>query len=273
MASPDQCYSKASAPVGKFGLQFSLPLMPNERSREGEQKRKVFMQDCDNPTGSYVQECVRKVEDKMVSRRKTRKMPSAPVDERDKSASSASSPTAVSSSHANWLQHTSFHRKLLEELGVEAYLRDVVRKMKGFSQSSTPDKMDEREQLSIDKVETSSKKIKKSQEGISRTNTRMVYKEEKLSIMRERYETSLLEPAAMICQPCTFRPGQSILQWWAEWMKDCDTLGSAPKSYNNRKGTKFKRPAWFSGEVAAGPFEDSIVYAGVPYKGECFQVY
>ena len=144
MASPDQCYSKASAPVGKFGLQFSLPLMPNERSREGEQKRKVFMQDCDNPTGSYVQECVRKVEDKMVSRRKTRKMPSAPVDERDKSASSASSPTAVSSSHANWLQHTSFHRKLLEELGTEAYLKDVVRKMDGYSESSTPDKMDER---------------------------------------------------------------------------------------------------------------------------------
>ena len=162
---------------------------------------------------------------------------------------------------------------LEEQLGAEAYLRDVVRKMKGFSQSSTPDKMDEREQLSIDKVETSSKKIKKSQEGISLTNTRMVYKEEKLSIMGERYETSLLEPAAMICQPCTFRPGQSILQWWAEWMKDCDTLGSAPKSYNNRKGTKFKRPAWFSGEVAAGPFEDSIVYAGVPYKGECYQVY
>ena len=49
----------------------------------------------------------------------------------------------------------------------------------------------------------------------------------------------------------TFRPGQAVLQWWAAWMRDCNTLGSAPQSYSNKKGAAFSRPAWFSGEVLA----------------------
>ena len=280
MASP-KCYSKSSAPVGnrefvgflsasRFAPGHDEQEMPNDRSREAQQEWKVVTQEMEKGgDGSFVQDCVRKMEDKM----ERRKRPSAPVEERDKSASSTSSPIAVSSSHANWLQQSSLRKKQLEELGTEAYLTDVVRKMDGYSASSTPDKMDERDQLSIDKIKNSSKKLRKTQEGIFVTNNKLLKKEDVLCWANERYEKSLLEPADMVCQPCTFRPGQSILQWWAAWMKDCDTLGSAPKSYNNQKGTKFKRPAWFSGEVAAGPFEDSIVYADVPYKGECYQVY
>ena len=41
-----------------------------------------------------------------------------------------------------------------------------------------------------------------------------------------------------------FSPGQSVLQWWASWFKDCIEL---PKQY----GKKHKRPTWFSGEVSA----------------------
>ena len=162
MASSDKCYSKSSAPVGKRTMLRVAPghdeqEMSNERSRDmmAKQKWEISMQEMakggGNPSGSYVQECVRKVEDKMESR----KRPSATVDERDKSASSASSPIAVSSSHANWLQQSSLRKKQLEELGTEAYLKDVVRKMDGYSESSTPDKMDERDQINVDKITNS----------------------------------------------------------------------------------------------------------------------
>ena len=53
-------------------------------------------------------------------------------------------------------------------------------------------------------------------------------------------------------------------------MKDCVTLGSAPQSYSKKKGSDFKRPAWYSGEVVAGPYVASVVYAGVPYKGDVY---
>ena len=41
-----------------------------------------------------------------------------------------------------------------------------------------------------------------------------------------------------------FSPRQSVLQWWANWFKDCIEL---PKQY----GKRHKRPTWFSGEVSA----------------------
>ena len=44
--------------------------------------------------------------------------------------------------------------------------------------------------------------------------------------------------------PELFSPGQSVLQWWANWFKDCIEL---PKHY----GKLHKRPTWFSGEVSA----------------------
>ena len=48
-----------------------------------------------------------------------------------------------------------------------------------------------------------------------------------------------------------FSPGQSVLQWWASWFKDCTEL---PNQY----GKKHKRPTWFSAEVSAAKKEGSL---------------
>ena len=43
--------------------------------------------------------------------------------------------------------------------------------------------------------------------------------------------------------PALFKCGQSVLQWWAPWMKDAE---ETPASYNKKN-----RPAWFSAEVCS----------------------
>jgi hypothetical protein len=66
------------------------------------------------------------------------------------------------------------------------------------------------------------------------------------------------------------RPGQSVLQWWAAWMNGADTERSAPRQYNRKN-----RPAWYSGEIVAGPSKAPIgfVYAGLAYKDDVYTAY
>ena len=64
-----------------------------------------------------------------------------------------------------------------------------------------------------------------------------------------------------------FRPGQSALQWWAPWFK------SAPEGFLLPHYKKKSRPTWFSGEVVAYAGHMSIIYAGRPYEGHCYDTY
>ena len=64
-----------------------------------------------------------------------------------------------------------------------------------------------------------------------------------------------------------FKNGQSVLQWWADWMK---SVKEPPERYG-KKG--FKRPWWFSGEVCSFVKYGSLRYAGVKVKANLYRVY
>ena len=51
-----------------------------------------------------------------------------------------------------------------------------------------------------------------------------------------------------------FRPGQSVLQWWAPWMANAE---KTPKQLKKKQ-----RPSWFSGEVISYEGFQEIKYAG-----------
>ena len=53
-------------------------------------------------------------------------------------------------------------------------------------------------------------------------------------------------------------------------MNGADTEGSAPSQYNRKN-----RPAWYSGEIVAGPSKAPIgfVYAGMAYKDDVYTAY
>ena len=62
-----------------------------------------------------------------------------------------------------------------------------------------------------------------------------------------------IPPAASMC-------GQSVLQWWAPWMKDAP---ETPRHYNRRN-----RPAWFSAEIA-----DYYRYGDIKYAGQTIRAH
>ena len=64
-----------------------------------------------------------------------------------------------------------------------------------------------------------------------------------------------------------FGVGQSILQWWAPWFKDC-LEGAVPDNYNAKN-----RPKWFSGEVTAYAGTFRVIYAGRAHEGHCYDTY
>ena len=66
-----------------------------------------------------------------------------------------------------------------------------------------------------------------------------------------------------------FMCGQSVLQWWAGWMKTAQTM---PTRYSN-KDSECKRPAWFSGEVLSFHSWGTIKYAGQEYTANLYNVY
>ena len=62
-----------------------------------------------------------------------------------------------------------------------------------------------------------------------------------------------------------FRTGQSVLQWWAGWMKGAEVT---PSTYN-----RTNRPAWFSAEVCSYKTYETIRYAGQEITGNTYNVY
>ena len=62
-----------------------------------------------------------------------------------------------------------------------------------------------------------------------------------------------------------FRTGQSVLQWWAPWMKRAEVT---PSTYN-----RGNRPAWFSAEVCSYKAYETIRYAGQETTGNTYNVY
>ena len=65
--------------------------------------------------------------------------------------------------------------------------------------------------------------------------------------------------------PAAFRCGQSVLQWWAPWMKDAP---ETPSHYNRKN-----RPAWFSAEIASYCGYGDIKYAGQTTRAHQYHVY
>ena len=62
-----------------------------------------------------------------------------------------------------------------------------------------------------------------------------------------------------------FKCGQSVLQWWAPWMKDATVT---PIHYNRKN-----RPAWFSAEIASYCGYGDIKYAGQTMRAHQYHVY
>ena len=58
--------------------------------------------------------------------------------------------------------------------------------------------------------------------------------------------------------------GQSVLQWWARWMKDAS---ETPRRFNRRN-----RPAWFSAEIASYCGYGDIKYAGQTMRAHQYNV-
>ena len=65
--------------------------------------------------------------------------------------------------------------------------------------------------------------------------------------------------------PALFKCGQSVLQWWASWMKDAK---ETPASYNKKN-----RPWWFSAEVTSYRGYGDIKYAGQMMRAHLYNVY
>jgi len=62
-----------------------------------------------------------------------------------------------------------------------------------------------------------------------------------------------------------FMCGQSVLQWWAPWMKDAP---ETPPHYNRKN-----RPAWFSAEILSYCGYGDIKYAGQTIQQHQYHVY
>ena len=59
--------------------------------------------------------------------------------------------------------------------------------------------------------------------------------------------------------------GQSVLQWWAPWMKDAM---ETPPNYNRKN-----RPSWFSAEITSYGGYGDIRYAGQIVTAHLYNVY
>ena len=65
--------------------------------------------------------------------------------------------------------------------------------------------------------------------------------------------------------PALFKCGESVLQWWASWMKDAE---ETPASYHKKN-----RPAWFIAEVTSYCGYADITYAGHVIREHLYNVY
>ena len=62
-----------------------------------------------------------------------------------------------------------------------------------------------------------------------------------------------------------FRAGQSVLQWWASWMK---SVQETPKNYKKKS-----RPAWYSAEICSLNKYGTIRYAGQEVTDNLYNVF
>ena len=62
-----------------------------------------------------------------------------------------------------------------------------------------------------------------------------------------------------------FKCGQSVLQWWARWMKSAE---ETPQTYK-----KTLRPAWFSAEVCSFKEYGTLRYARQLCTANLYNVY
>ena len=62
-----------------------------------------------------------------------------------------------------------------------------------------------------------------------------------------------------------FKQGQSVLHWWASWMK---TAKQTPATYNTKH-----RPSWYSAEVCTYARYGTLRYAGQEYTENLYDVF
>ena len=62
-----------------------------------------------------------------------------------------------------------------------------------------------------------------------------------------------------------FKQGQSVLHWWASWMK---TAKQTPATYNTKL-----RPSWYSAEVCTYAGFRTLRYAGQEYTENLYDVF
>ena len=80
-------------------------------------------------------------------------------------------------------------------------------------------------------------------------------------LMQSAAEIERLRGAHPLPRRPLYRVGQTVLQWWAPWMKDAP-LNELPGTYAKRK-----RPGWFKAEVVVVmPEPGDIVYCGISFK-------
>ena len=122
---------------------------------------------------------------------------------------------------------------------------------------------------------TLSHRLRKVEEGRIFTAHKRLRHEEVLAQVNNNYwrleeararaaRENLIAPPAMVAS-AIFRTGQSVLQWWAPWMRDAP---EPPATYQKN------RPAWFSAEILGlrGVLPNHR-YAGMVYSEMCYQVY
>ena len=65
-----------------------------------------------------------------------------------------------------------------------------------------------------------------------------------------------------------FQTGQSVLNWWAPWFKECGP-GQHPRTYKGKQ-----RPSWYMSEiVSVAGWRDDVPYAGALMSGFMYLVY
>jgi len=64
-----------------------------------------------------------------------------------------------------------------------------------------------------------------------------------------------------------FKAGQSIVQWWADWMK---SVKEPPAGYGKKT---YKRPSWYVGDVLAFVRYGTSRYAGVEITDNWYKVH
>ena len=86
-----------------------------------------------------------------------------------------------------------------------------------------------------------------------------------IDVMHEQLRRYRSQEIRVEIPPAVFKCGQSVLQWWAPWMKDA---AATPGHYKHKN-----RPAWFSAEVTSYVRYGEIKYAGQMMTAHLYHVY